>query len=129
MWVSNSMRRSLTRLQNNQQMARLATLDRMTGAAINTSASLCHKKNSSYAAPLTNIYPDKVCFKSNILISFILNFLTIKSTLVKQFSKKRFRSWNERKLFWQNFKIHFQFGISYKKKLYGTWNMKTYFWL
>merc|ERR1719187_569559 len=59
------MRRSLTRLQNNQQMARLATLDRMTGAAINTSASLCHKKNSSYAAPLTNIYPDKVLLRSN----------------------------------------------------------------
>jgi len=59
------MRRSLTRLQNNQQMARLATLDRMTGAAINTSASLCHKKKSSYAAPLTNIYQDKVLLRSN----------------------------------------------------------------
>ena len=65
MWVSNSMRRSLTRLQNNQQMARLATLDRMTGAAINTSASLCHKKKSSYAAPLTNIYQDNIFIMKN----------------------------------------------------------------
>jgi len=63
MWVSNSMRRSLTRLQGSQQVTRLATVDRLTGAAINKSASLCQKQNSSFAASLPNTFQNKVLLR------------------------------------------------------------------